>query len=154
MATLKIEIDDASLAIDDRLTNLDEVIDEMLEAAGKLVKASWESHTKSFGHYKEKKRSYGDMYDNIEASMTKRKTDAYRSIQVYPRRSITRRLKNGNTQKITNAQKAFYLNYGTTVRGKTHVLGDRWVEWTRSDSDPQAIAEMEKIWAKYNQKYS
>ena len=154
MATLKLEIDNVSLNVDDRVRTLDDVLKQMLRTAGRLVEESWRQHTVGFGHYMQKPSSKGDMYKNIEAADGKRKTDAYRSVQIYPRRSITRKLRGGRTQTVTNAQKAFYLNYGTVVRGKTHVLADHWVEWTRNDSDPEALAEMERIWEKYNQKYS
>ena len=154
MATLRIDIDDTSMVIDARLKTLDDVLNAMLSEAGKLVDEAWKDGANRFGHNKQKDWSHGDMHDNVEAQPGKRKTSSYRSVQIYPRRSITRLYNNGKSQTITNAQKAFYLNYGTTVRGKTHVLGDKWVELVRQWSDPEAIAAMERIWEKYNNQNS
>lgn len=154
MATLRIDIDDTSMVIDARLKTLDDVLNDMLSEAGKLVEEAWKDGAQRFGHYRQKPWSNGDMHDNVEAQPGKRKTQSYRDVQIYPRREITRIYGHGKSQTITNAQKAFYLNYGTVVRGKTHVLADHWVELVRQWSDPEAIAAMERIWEKYNNQNS
>lgn len=154
MATLRIDIDDITATFDNRLRTLDDVLNDMLSEAGKFVEDAWKDGANRFGHYRQKPWSDGDMHDNVEAEPGKRKTSSYRSVQIYPRRSITRIYGRGKSQTITNAQKAFYLNYGTVVRGKTHVLADHWVEQVRQWSDPEAIGIMERIWEKYNNQNS
>jgi hypothetical protein len=154
MATLKISVDTAEGVFDAHLEAFPEVVTEMLEGAGEIVVRAWKSDASSIPH-----RKNGYMIDNTEAKIGLKKNDVYRCVKIYPRRKDPDPKKymysgSSHTKKpVTNAVKAFLLNYGTMRDGKTRIKGDHWVEHAREWSDPKALAEMERIWKKFTETF-
>ena len=151
MATLKISVDDSSQKFDAHLDAVSEVVDDMLDAAGEIVVNAWKAEANSRPH-----RRSGTMIDKTEAKAGLRKPDEYRCIKIYPRDNDPEKppkkflYGSGHEKRqVTNAVKAFLLNYGTVRDGKVRIHGDHWVERTREYSDPKALSEMDRIWKKF-----
>lgn len=88
---------------------LDEITDKMLLAGADAAVAAQKASAQRHGHI-----NTGDMLKSIKPTKIKKK-DGEKSIEIYP---------HGKDRKgVSNAQKAFVLNYGRSNRA-----GSRWVE--------------------------
>lgn len=155
MATLKITAETATYAFDAHLEAVPEVIDEMLDNAGMLVTDAWKAQAAAKRH-----TDTWYMYDHTEARYGLKQSDQYRCIKIYPRGNDSVKPPKkylygagGEKRQVTNAVKAFLLNYGTVYKGKTRIHGDHWVEQAREWSDPRAMTAMESIWKKFCEKF-
>lgn len=107
---------------------------EMLGDAGKIVIQAWKDAITEAGHAPpgKSKRGTGAMIEGIKATAIKKNGDAY-TCSVYP---------HGKDKKgVSNAEKAFVLNYGTSK-----IRGDHFVQAAEDKSATIAEEAMQRAW--------
>ena len=106
----------------------------MLSDASKIVIQAWKDAITEAGHAPpgKSKRGTGAMIDGVKATAIKKNGDAY-TCSVYP---------HGKDKKgVSNAEKAFVLNYGTSK-----IRGDHFVQNAEEKSAALAEAAMQRAW--------
>ena len=104
--------------------------DEMLLASAEVVKQEWKQAAEEAGH-----RDTGAMIASIGYPRKPKTINDIKSIDIYPR---------GKDERgMSNASKAFLLNYGTA-----HIKGSRFVEVADRRSGPKVERVMKEIWEK------
>lgn len=129
MANLEIEGVDTLIQAMNRLgeDTIDQVTTEMLQKGAAIVVQEWKKSCERHGHIRT-----GAMYKSIRATKIK-KTDTGKSISIYPQGKDAK----GNR----NAEKAFRLNYGSSIKHGSH-----WVDDADKASEKQISREFDQIW--------
>ena len=109
---------------------------KMVEAGSAQAAAAWENVARSHGY-----RKTGAMIGSIgpRGPVAGRGTVLYQT--VYPQGSVRR-----GKSAVTNAEKAFYLHYGTQRGGVRRVRGSYWVDEVESQAEEPVFSAMEQVY--------
>ena len=105
----------------------------MVEAGSEAAADIWRQKARSYGYLKT-----GEMIRNIgpRGEVAGRGTVLFQT--VYPQKKDRR--------GVTNAEKAFYLHYGTQQGGVRRIRGSYWVDEVEQEAEAPVFAAMEKVY--------
>lgn len=127
--------------LDDVLREMEEmgqsagrVADAMIMTGASETRVAWKKVASQHGYH-----DSGEMINSIGYRHTPRTVGTARAVDVYPQGVDT-------TRNVRNAEKAFYLHYGTSK-----IQGSHWVDEAEALAEKNAVPAMKKVWDQFIQ---
>lgn len=114
--------------------------DRMVLAAGEVIKESWKQEG-----VKRRLRKTGQMLDSIGYSQKVQDIGGVKYVDVYPQ---------GKDRKtgVRNAQKAFFLHYGSSRWRDSRGRGYGWVDEACAKAEEPVAQKLTEMWGQYLEK--